>query len=313
MKLEPVHEGGDDKMNAEAEFKNVGEASGALFINPSSGVDVPMAGSQEYSTLAKVEGVKDDAEASAAEVASEWAEAKAEKDAAQSWMGEPVLDGWGDEGANTWGLPAGGDVVETTATWKEDVHSLTALLGPTSLPLTHKVGYVEESVRRIVSWSGPEPLPELRDLNIERNGLGTSDPMKKFARFVLAPLGTYSTAERAVIRAPELLKDPNSTKDKKATAAEQEGAANVPPHDPLKDNIVVLLDPRTVEHAIVGMAVGGTFVQLVPDAAQTSTSTKGGNAKKGKSKAPADDKPQTWWYAENIIQVLPSYWTESKE
>ncbi len=65
------------------------------------------------------------------------------------------------------------------------------------------------------------------------------------------------------------------------------------------------------------MAIGGTFVQLVPDgqdAAQSSSLKKKGHSKKeSKSKQSDSDKPQTWWYAENVIQVLPSYWTEAKE
>ncbi len=315
MKLDPVLEEGDKLLNAEAEFKNAVEAAGAFFIDPVSGVDVPMAGSQAPLASAKVEEIADDSEAAAAaEVVSEWAAAKADVDAAQSWMNAPVPTAWASEAAdNPWGQPAGNDGGATSATWKVEVHSLMALLGPTSLPLTHKVGYVEESVRRVVSWSAPEPVPVVAaDLGVEVKGLGTSDPMKKFARFVLAPHDSYSTAERAVIRAPDLLKDPNSPK--KGKVAEP---ANVPPHDPLKDSIVVLLDARTTEHAFEGMAIGGTFVQLVPDgqdASQTSSSKKKSHSKKdSKSKQSDSDKPQTWWYAENVIQVLPSYWTEAKE
>lgn len=316
IKLDPVLEekdGSDDKMDPEAAFKSAVEASGAFFIDHNAVVDIPLTETEGSEPLvpatAKVEEITDDAGTSAAGVASEWATAQAQVDAAQSWMDEPISDAWATN--NPWVQPPGNAAADTHATWKENVHNLMALLGPTSLPLTHKVGYVEESVRRVVSWSVPEALPVIPDLGIEMKGLGTHDPLKKFVSYVLAPYNSYSTSDHAVIRAPELLKDPNSAK-------EPEAPANVPPHDPLKDNIIVLLDARTAEYAFEGMAIGGTFVQLVPDGQDKITSAKDADKKKSKSrkgsgsKQPSEDKPQSWWYAENVIQVLPSYWTEVK-
>ncbi|KLO05354.1 hypothetical protein SCHPADRAFT_1002955 [Schizopora paradoxa] len=310
IKLNPVLEEKDNLVeNTEAEFKKEVEASGAFFIDHNAVVDMPLTETRDADpeVTAKLEEIVVDKETSAAGVASEWATAQASVGASQSWMDAPIPDAWASD--NPWVQPAGNAAEDTKATWKEDVHNLMALLGPTSLPLTHKVGYVEESVRRVVSWSLPEALPVVPDLGIERKGLGTHDPLKKFVCYVLAPYRSYGSSEHTVIHAPELLKDPNSTKK------DSDAPANVPTHDPMKDNIIVLLDARTAEHAFEGMAIGGTFVQLVPgdQAAATSAKDVSKKSKKGSgSKNSVEEKPQTWWYAENIIQVLPSYWTEEK-
>jgi len=58
-------------------------------------------------------------------------------------------------------------------------------------------------------------------------------------------------------------------------------------HDPLKDTIEIIVDPKVIDAVkdVVGMGFGGTFVQLV---------------KEGKT---------TVWYMENLKLVIPSFYT----
>lgn len=225
--------------------------------------------------------------------------------------------GWGDNNGDTWGSTS--DAVEISADnlgedtnqavdtamdnpwaqpasmteWTVPEYFLMTLMGPTSLPLSHKVGYVERSTRYIKSVTMPT--------NSRKN-----DDLSMFAKVVLSPHKKFFGANRrafyrAAIQAPELLEDPYS--EKAADGVD----ANLPRHDPSADDIVLYLLPKAAETLILNMNLGGTFVQVVPDCSwQMHTLV-------GEGEALTSEKRQTdeiFWYCEQITQILPSFWYE---
>lgn len=203
-------------------------------------------------------------------------------------------NGWGTYDDSGWGL---------------ETHNLVELLGPTTLPLTHKVGYVEDSTRKIAEVR----IPDL-DLNKEidvkdpmRDGeykstasinpftISCSDPFKLFAEVVLEPYKNFTSeeVELTAVQNPVLLKDPFSNESNRVS--DQNRASSFPIHNPERDPIKLLVSYELALELkeCIGMAIGGTFVQVVPD--QMSD--------------PSDDS-KIFWYTEKVLQVLPSFWTE---
>lgn len=187
---------------------------------------------------------------------------------------------------NPWAQPA------SMAVWTVPEYFLMTLMGPTTLPLSHKVGYVERSTRYIKSVTMPADSRKTVDLSM-------------FAKVVLSShkkfFGSNRKANyRAAIQAPELLEDPHSEK------AADSVDVNLPRHDPRVDDIVLYLLPKAAETLIVNMNLGGTFVQVVPDRSWQMHTHVG-------EEGLTPEKRQTdeiFWYCEQITQILPSFWYE---
>ena len=207
-----------------------------------------------------------------------------------SWFTQPIETGKDDIGG--WGSSA-----QIDDGWVIPTHSLLALLGPTTIPLTHAVGYVEESVRQIISWSVPEPYAP--------GEATTSDPFKSFVAVELGPYkpGTLSEPERTSIQEAKLLKDPNSRSAIITDDGQVNEGVDVPVHDPTKDPITVLMLHSTAEILMRGIGINATWIQVAPKTVDTGMQRSMG---KGKGK----DDPQVWWYMEQVVQVLPSFWEE---
>lgn len=233
--------------------------------------------------------------------------------------------GWGD---NSWAQP---EETQTGNPWADpDEHSLMKLLGPTSLPITHTVGYVEESTRYVSSVE----LPKTNEKS-ENEGEGTmtsSDLFRQFAKVVLNAYPTFAapSAPRAAIQPPELIEDPwariSSDNSDSSTAKPR-----IPRHDPAKDSITMLIDPKVAKDLALGkrMGLGGTFVQIIPnyaaDTASVAPPDRGEGQDKGRDvqissrgsgrtgKKGHASEEDTFWYAEKILQILPSFWTEKQE
>lgn len=164
--------------------------------------------------------------------------------------------------------------------WQAETYFLIELLGPTTLPLTHAVGYVEKSTRYVVSWAMPPAPPSLSSAN--DSGFSCSDAATWLASAVLAPYNTFSKADHAAIRHPDLVKDP--------LKGLECNELQIAPHDPTKDAIRVFLLPKTAETLMKGIGIGATWVQVVPIARK--------------------EEMEPWWYVEQVEQIIPSFWTE---
>jgi hypothetical protein len=234
--------------------------------------------------------------------------------------------GWGDEDYNPSAFtPGGGSASWTASTTNWDppeVHSLIPLLGPTALPLTHTPGVAEWSVRLLKSFTPPlapntlpkspvetEEDPEAVELELE----------VRFAKVVLGPWIGWDQArdEMPHLAKPRILESSRGAvvvvvveSEKNMEAASDPApvpAADGPkPHDPLKDDITILVEPAILEYLSLGMGLGGTWVQIarVQDLAEEGAK-KRKKKKKGKSKKAAD----RYWYVDELLMILPSFYT----
>ncbi|KAJ6509710.1 hypothetical protein DFH09DRAFT_1374641 [Mycena vulgaris] len=176
--------------------------------------------------------------------------------------------------------------------------SMFRFLGPTVLPLSHAPGVVEFSIRRIKSLVPPT---------------APSTPASS------QPVGEWAPAPEAVERAVEagmyrMLMEPWLDWDADPATARtrilrsSSGAVVVPgqpsasgAHDMLTDEITVLVDPAVVNTVRVGMGIGGTWVQL----------TRLQNAvtrRRNRKKAQKNNGAIRYWYLQDVIFILPSYW-----
>jgi len=132
---------------------------------------------------------------------------------------------------------------------------------------------------------------------------GGADVWCQCASVVMAPWREWSVEKDAYVKMPEIMVDP--------FASGADMTEGVTKHDPLMDNIVVLMDPKAAEHLLNGMGLGGIFVQLVPVSqnADSSQQKNGlGVAKGKKKKSGLENKP--FWYFKEAHQILTSFHTE---
>ncbi|KAJ7034348.1 hypothetical protein C8F04DRAFT_1234380 [Mycena alexandri] len=95
----------------------------------------------------------------------------------------------------------------------------------------------------------------------------------------------------------------------------QLGPGGLKPHDPLADDLTLLLDPKVARTLVVGMGLGATWVQLARlqdlPAASSTGATEGvenGGKKKKLTKAQKERRALRYWYLDEQMMVLPSYW-----
>lgn len=201
--------------------------------------------------------------------------------------GQPV-GAWGDP-ADGWGMDMDVDIAAKSTAWMSTVYNLMELLGPTTLPLTHTIGYVEESTRSIAKISIPPREAQVKD------------PLEAFAKIELKPYARFAGPSEpyAVVQKPKLLEDPHKS-------GKTSSATSMPVHDPEKDTITILVEAELAERIqeAVGIGLKGVFVQVVPKPASESGS---------RAKAKAKGGNRVLWYAEKLHQIIPSFWTELGE
>ncbi|KAJ7263898.1 hypothetical protein C8J57DRAFT_1470649 [Mycena rebaudengoi] len=203
------------------------------------------------------------------------------------------------------------------------IPSLLSLFGPTALPLTHVPGLVEWSVRRIASIIAPEAICshdencECCEATMDPDSSPVPDPdcdvpstpapdaversiTRHMAHVEMVPWPAWDGDAEA--GQPRLLRGARGevVGDTVDDAGVYEGADGGVEHDVLVDNITLLLDPAAAETLCVGMGLGGTWVQL----AQV-----GGETKLKKEKSKGTVQKTRYWYLEEFVVVLPSYWT----
>ncbi|KAF7964720.1 hypothetical protein HWV62_3669, partial [Athelia sp. TMB] len=249
--------------------------------------------------------------------------------------GDTIIDsGWGtaptwgdtDEANSGWAPAAGGDVSNTA--WDEDagaeaawadawappVHShLMSVLGPTALPLTHKTGIVEKSTRRIKAIHLPPPIApsasSSQAAECEDSGAVEEELERRFARVVLEPwVGDRPEAGAPIIR--------TTSQGDVYPGSQLEGGGivegDIPPpekkvHDPLKSEITLLVELSMVDIMGVGMGVLATWIQLVKQEGKD-----GGAGGKKKKKSKSSKVPKGYWYMEEALMSIPSFYTQEK-
>ncbi|KAF8956708.1 hypothetical protein BDZ97DRAFT_2079684 [Flammula alnicola] len=183
--------------------------------------------------------------------------------------------------------------------------NLLDFLGPTALPLTHTTGIVERSMRQIKSISGPSLNPP----KSAAQGEGVFEPDadaveveldRQFTKVVLSPMTDWDGGEFPVYSRPTVLETSQGPVVQAGTPEVAEGTTPKP-HDPLKDEITILVETKEqVSFLREGMALGGTWVQLV---------RQGEGAKKKKRKGKSKKSIPSYWYLDEWPIVTPSFWT----
>ncbi|KAF9447431.1 hypothetical protein P691DRAFT_671544 [Macrolepiota fuliginosa MF-IS2] len=191
--------------------------------------------------------------------------------------------------------------------------SLISLLGPTALPITHTTGIVESSMRRIKAVHPPAPdtskLPVAKDVSAEAvEGILS----RTFGVVVLEPWVNWNKGEEPHLAMPKILEssrgavktesgetDPGAAGDGTTDTIVAPGA--LPPFDPHKDGINVLVDPAHLDLLSVGMGCFSTWVQM----ARVEDLQPQDPKKKKKKNA----KMERFWYVEELLRVVPSYYT----
>ncbi len=211
--------------------------------------------------------------------------------------------------------------------WKPSmIQPLMELFGMTILPLKYdaggrggpnKVGVVERSMRRVKAVFKPG------EGDRERKWKGLDDDLtKRLSRVVLTPwLGWDDGGIAIEYRTPSVQGD--SLRQTGENGAEQEFSRHAAryAHDPEKDDITLLVEPHVADLIMVGMGLGGTWVQLVParEESPKSHSDRGRGRGRGRGQghtAGGGGKPQkefTFWYAEHVQLAVPSFWTVGRK
>ena len=228
-------------------------------------------------------------------------------------------DTWGSGGDGDWGAAAEGwgqdiAVIEENSGWAslevDKPESLLSVLGPTVLPLTHLPGIVERSMRRIVSIARPSPLvaqsPPLPDGIYEPSADAVELELdRRFTKVVLVPMIDWDGGESPVYTRPAILATSRGAvvvQDNQTPASPTQVQGSPQPHNPESDEITLLIDDNVsqIDYLRVGMAIGGTWVQLVRQGEPVVAKTK---KKKGKS------KKSGYWYLDELALIVPSFWT----
>ncbi|KAG8707997.1 hypothetical protein FRC08_000165 [Ceratobasidium sp. 394] len=192
---------------------------------------------------------------------------------------------------------------------------LEAIIGPNNLPDTYVTLRVEASSRIIDAVVEPTPNPNPPPA-------GTTPTFgdiaqQRLARLTLlpSPQSQHAPMSGACVNKPVMLSPP----------VDDAKFGWVGPHDPLSDNITVLIQPDEVFLEALrfgkGMVVSGTFVQVAElpaaakdeDAPEASQPTEGEPPKKKKKKKGKKDPTaggRSWWFFYQIGQVYPTFLTE---
>jgi hypothetical protein len=191
-----------------------------------------------------------------------------------------------------WAEDAGTALAVDTSIWLRQRHSLLTLLGPTALPITHCTGVVESSTRRITSILPPTrsfqptshrsdycgPNPEAVELNLA----------ERFVKVILMPwIGGNNIPQ------PRIL----------PTSQSVGGVAR--PHDPISDDITVLVEPGMLANLKTGMYIGAIWVQLIRQVGGDQEMGTDKESRKGKKRL-----EPTYWYIDQLSNILPSYYLD---
>ena len=228
-----------------------------------------------------------------------------------------------EEDPRSWASPTGRPptrsqkLAEKIPWFPPPTQPLTRILGMTVLPLRYESGIAERSLRKVTSVLKPG----------EGSGGGKwrgveEELVKRLARVVLEPWLDWGG--EGVVRefmtptlvggGDTLLSSLNSTK------AKEGGEIGKSAHDPLKDDITILVEPSVTNFLNVGMGMAGTWVQMVPLRSDNfgggrgrGRGNDGGSRGRGGGANRAGRKEQRFWYVEDLSLAIPSFWTVGEE
>ncbi|KZT29500.1 hypothetical protein NEOLEDRAFT_1056468 [Neolentinus lepideus HHB14362 ss-1] len=174
--------------------------------------------------------------------------------------------------------------------------SLLPILGLSVFPLTHEPGVVEWSTRRIVSVEPPSTSTAALE-GLSAAELVEEELNRRLGKVVLAPWLGWDKHEKSDITKPIILpKSKGKVILPDGVVAGDDGSTgDAKPHNPVEDSIAVLVDPAVLEKLVIGMGLGATWIQIVPQ---------------GEDVAARRTIPGRYWYAEQLMHVLPSFHTE---
>lgn len=199
--------------------------------------------------------------------------------------------GWGSDTAGGWG-----STTKENNPFDDDpesgwnlgpVPTLTELLGPTRLPLTHTTGIFEFSMRKIVDLIPPSSIARPEGSTPDSPASAVEEVLcGRFAQVVLGPWIGWDCGKETILDKPTI--PPRSRGPVKIEGDQgKEGA-----HDPYKDKIIVLVGPSALETMIIGVGVSANWVQI--------------------TRADDDGNPvgggRDMWYMETVTQVIPSFY-----
>ncbi|KAF7362608.1 hypothetical protein MVEN_00609600 [Mycena venus] len=179
--------------------------------------------------------------------------------------------------------------------------TLTTLLGPTALPLTHAPGIVEWSLRRIKSVSAPpSAVSQGEGAEAVERALET-----RMHRLVLEPW----VGPAAAASAPHVLRSSNGALAPAVAASPEQPK----PHDVLRDEITVLVEPKVAGLLCAGMGLCGTWVQLARVQDQEGVEfqdacVEADGKKKALTKAQKARLGLRYWYIDELVMIVPSFW-----
>jgi len=184
--------------------------------------------------------------------------------------------------------------------------SFLPFLGPTALPLTHTTGIIESSVRRIKTVTPPSANINKSPVTTGPSADAVEGALKRtFGIIVFEPWVNWNKGEESHLSIPRILESSRglvkveNVEDTKSTSAPVSSA--LPPFDPYKDDISVIIDPAYIDLFSVGMGCLCTWVQLVRI---EDLEPQDPHKKKKKNV-----KTERLWYVEEALRVIPSYYT----
>ncbi|KAF9262387.1 hypothetical protein L218DRAFT_1077916 [Marasmius fiardii PR-910] len=246
---------------------------------------------------------------------------------------------WG-EGENPWG--AAGDT--DGPSWVSDDPTLFPLLGPTTLPMTHRTGIVEWSIRKVKKITLPDSntstsyQPCEATVSDEREYGNAhaveSELSRKLYRVEMEPWlgwGDSSQEEEGVLprimdasRGQVIIQSgvvfEDAAKEKVGVSIKKDdsmdvdsskvytSASGLRAYNTLEDTITVLMESSSVEHLRIGMGLGGTWVQLLRngDIEDDPGLVSGQKKSKKKGKGTFGER---YWYVDALMVTLTSYHT----
>jgi hypothetical protein len=176
----------------------------------------------------------------------------------------------------------------------EPEEKLIALMGPTLLPLTHRAGVVESGVRKVKSITLPLLSSSWTENGNPMEAGVERDLTERFAQLLMQPWVGWDVGDEMEASGTVL-------------AERSVPSPFLKPHDPLKDDIVVLVDPEVVKSVRVGMGIWGRWVQLVRISGVGAEKDETPLGRRNKAHAKRRTEVTTFWYMDTVICVCPSY------
>ena len=221
-----------------------------------------------------------------------------------------------EEDPRSWASPTGRPptrsqkLAEKAPWFSPPVQPLMKIFGMTTLPLRYESGIAERSLRKVTSVLKPgEGGGKWRGVEEEL--------VKRLARVVLEPWLDWGGENVAPGFMTPSLVGGDMSSSLNSTKAKEGGENGKPTHDPLKDDITILVEPSVTNSLNVGMGMAGTWVQMVPLKSDNFGGGRGrGRGDNGSSRgggARAGRKEQKFWYVEEIFLAIPSFWTVGEE